>query len=187
MRFAIDDTACSRAKNAHELYIINVLAFHLLLAPAAIALDIGLYALLLSPAISLLVIGFIALRSRWLRQHGEWFVMIHWRLALRRALLLLAAYGASGAILLLVWLLTSSMEGHSRDMMLTVFTRIAIMPTFIMLLITFVLEMSSLGQAGRGEVPDRLLARWPAPDDMTPLAEPDGEDSAGGAPDEAPK
>jgi hypothetical protein len=38
------------------------------------------------------------------------------------------------------------------------------MPTFILVVVTFVLESGSIYQAGRGEVPDGLLKKFPAPD-----------------------
>lgn len=172
MRFAIDESERGRAKTPHELFIVNVFAFHLLLTPAAIALGIGRLALLVPLLLSGVVITFIYLRARHMAAHGPWFVAAHWRLALRRCRWLLMAYAASGAVLLLVWLLTMGTDDvRTQDIMLTVFTRIAIMPTFVTLLVTFVLEAQGINQAMRGELPERIAAQFPPPQGVVQLEE----------------
>ncbi len=169
MEQTVDERLRTRAKTPHEVFVVNLIGFHLLLTPAAIALGIGMGALLLPPLLSGAVIGFLAWRTRRAAVQAPWFVAAHWRLALRRGVLLLYGYGASGALVLLGWLLTLGIERpETQSIMFTVFTRIAVMPTFIMVLITFALSTSAIGQAGRGEVPDRIALKFPPPSQSHP-------------------
>lgn len=172
MQFNIADPVRTRAKNAHELFILNLIAFHLLLAPAAIALGIGAWGLLLTPLFSLPVLGYIFLRARRAETQDPWFVMVHWKISVQRAKLLLGSYGVTAAILLLVFLLTRSADHSMRQILFTVFTRVGVMPVVITVFVSFVLESSSLYQAGKGEVPDGMVRRHPAPADVEAVSGP---------------
>ena len=97
--FAIDERVRRRAKTPHELFVLNLAVFHLLLAPAAIVLKVGVAGFLIPLAASLSVIAFTYLRARRGRLHDPWFVAVHWTLAARRARILLAVYAISGVIL----------------------------------------------------------------------------------------
>jgi hypothetical protein len=162
MFFDVSDIIRKRAKSAHELYLINILFFHLLLTPASIALDIGYYGLLLPLLFSAMVISYIYLKGR---RIDDWFVMVHWKLSYRRCRLLLIGYALSLAIFLVGFLIALGIEKESmQNIMMTVFTRIAIMPTLIVVMITAVIEAGSISQANNGEVPDKMVREFPPPD-----------------------
>lgn len=164
MEYQAAESEQKRAKTPHELFVLNLIGFHLLLTPATIALGVGLYGLLLPLTLSALVLGYIYVRALRARRHEPWLVMLHWQLAWRRGKLLIAAYGGSALIFALAALMTMGIEKEAtRHIMFTTFTRIAVMPTFIMVLITFVLSTSSMAQIARGEVPDKLAERFPPP------------------------
>jgi hypothetical protein len=167
MRYQIDETVKRRARWAHELFLINVLFFHLLLTPASIALEIGWYGLLLPLLFSSGVILFTWYRGR---MPAPWFVVAHWRLAFRRCRLLLLGYAITALVFLVAWLVTLGIDEESmKTIMLTVFTRIAVMPTLIMVMVTAVIEAGGINQVGQGEVPDWLVERLPKAD--VPLAQ----------------
>lgn len=161
MFFEIGEAERNRAKSPHELFMVNLILFHLLLTPVAIAADIGLWALLLTPLLSGLVILFIWRRARQLTAEGiHEFVALHWTLALARCRLLLIAYGITATLLLLGALaILGTAQESMREIMLVVLTRVGIMPTVIMVFVTFVLESSALYQAVRGELPDGFVRR----------------------------
>ena len=170
MFFAIDAVLKKKAKSPHELFLINILIFHLLLTPATLALGIGRLGLLLPPFFSGLIILFTYLRST---RTDHWFIVAHWKLALRRARLLLYGYAGTALLLGIGWLITLGMDKHSmQEIMLTVFTRIAIMPTLILVMVSAVIEAGSINQATRGELPDSLLKHYPAPDSAETLDQP---------------
>jgi hypothetical protein len=68
--------------------------------------------------------------------------------------LLLLAYAISAVIMLLGWGLGAMQtDPKMYGILLVVFTRIAAVPTILMVLILFVLSTSSLSQARNGEIP----------------------------------
>ena len=63
MIFEIDETLRKRGKTPHELSMMNLVACHLIAAPAAIVLDVGFLGFLIPLALSLSVIAFIWYRA----------------------------------------------------------------------------------------------------------------------------
>ena len=166
MYFQSSESERYRARNPHELFMVNLVAFHLLLAPAAIALDIGTWGLLLPVICSSAVIAFIYYRARRAETADPWFVMAHWKIALRRCRLLVIGYAVTGTVLLLALLISTGMQGNMKEIMFTALTRIGVMPTVILVFVSFVLESNALFQAARGEVPDGIVTLYPAPDGL---------------------
>jgi len=147
------------ARWAHDLFVLNILFFHLLLTPATIMLGIGVTGLLIPLALSLAVITYIYYRGQ---RESRWFVAAHWRLAFKRCKLLLIGYAITAAILLLAELLTAGMkDAHMADIMVTVITRIAIMPTLILVMVTVVMEASATSLVSKGEVPEKIIREFP--------------------------
>ncbi len=164
MQCDIDEATRRRAKSPHELFLFNLAAFHLLATPAGIALGIGLAGFLIPLLLSGAVMLFTLLRARQCRNSCPWFVAIHWQLALRRYRLLLIAYATTALILLLGWLLTTGMEQPStQHIMRTVFTRLSVVPTLLMVMVMFVMESGAIVQTTNGEIGDGMAARLPPP------------------------
>lgn len=167
MKFSPTDAEKKRARWAHDLFVLNILFFHLLLTPATIVMGVGHIGLLLPLALSASVIAFIFYRSR---KDPSWFVEAHWRLAFNRTKLLMMGYAGSLLVFGIGWLITLGVEQESmRQIMFTVFTRIAIMPTLIMAMISVVLEASATGLVSKGEVPDKIVQAFPPPGDVQPV------------------
>ena len=156
----ISETEKKSARWAHDLFVLNIFFFHLLLTPATIMLDIGLEGLLIPLGLSLIVIGYIYYRSA---HESRWFVAAHWKLAFKRCKLLLIGYAITAFILLLAELLTAGMQdAHMASILVTVVTRIAIMPTLILVMVTVVMEASATSQVTRGEVPETIRKVFPS-------------------------
>jgi hypothetical protein len=162
MQCAVTEQLIKQAKTPHELLMFNLFAFHLLVTPLILWLGIGMKGLVLPPLLSFTVIGYIYSRGRRAERDGPWFVMAHWKLARLRIRLLLIAYGITGVLIGLAWLVSLG-AGQTQAIMLTVLTRVAVMPTILMVFVVAVLESSAIYQATRGEVPDGIAARYPAP------------------------
>lgn len=164
MLYAIDDALKRQARTPHELLMINLAAFHLLLAPASIALGIGAWGLLLPPLFSALVIAYIYVRAHRPTADTPWFVVMHWRLAWRRCRLLLMGYAGSAVIIGGGSLLALTAQKHSmQEIIFTIATRVGVMPTIVMVLVLFVLANSGLELAGKGEIPEGLLKLYHPP------------------------
>lgn len=165
MYLPADTATIQRAKTPHELFMINLLLFHLLMTPVVIFIGIGLWGLLLLLGLSLAVIGYSGWRSRRAKTAAP-LVMLHWKLAMRRYRILLGGYAVTAVILLLGFLFTLGMdEGSMRTILLTVVTRIGVVPLLVLVFILAFLESSALAMAGGREVPDALYERY-FPDNM---------------------
>ncbi len=150
-----------KAQFPHNLYISGVFAFNLLMTPAVLAMKIGMIGLLIPLLFSGLMIAYIYLRSK---KTTVWFVDMHWKLAFARARLLLLGYAISGTLIFFAWLITLTMNDHNmRHILWTALTRVAVVPTVILVLVTAVLEFGSFAQAAKREVPDKLAASFPPP------------------------
>ena len=171
MKFEVDEATISRAKTPHELSMLNLVAFHLLAAPAAIVLDIGLLGFLVPLGLSLSFITFVWVRSHLSELHAPWFVAAHWKLSANRTKILMVGYLITAAILGFAFFVTS---GSSKaDIMMVALSRVAAVPVLITVMVCFVLESSSIYQAVRCEVPDGLVKRFPPPDDLVVIDEPE--------------
>ncbi len=167
MLFEINRESKTKAKFPHELFMVNLAVFHLLLAPVSFLMIGDITALLIPLLFSCAVITYIYLRGKKAERRGSWYEMVHSKLAFRRGTFLLIAYAVTAVIITGGWLLgMASDKVAMQDILLTISTRIGIMPTFIVVIITFVMEASAVHQASIGEVPDSFLNRYPAPADI---------------------
>jgi hypothetical protein len=167
MLYEIADSERRKAKFPHELFMLNLALFHLLLAPVAIVLDIGVWGFLIPLLASFSVITFTFFRSRRAEHGAPWFVAAHWKLAMRRYRILFIVYLISSAIVGIGLLIGMGSEDRNMaGIMLAVFSRIAAAPLLIGVILCFVLESGSIYQAGRGEVPEMVVKRCPPPPDV---------------------
>ncbi len=177
MFFPIPEPARRQAKSPHELAMVNLLLFNLLMLIALLggsfvepdsalapykALGVGVPLL-----VSLAVIGYSFLRAARAAKDGPWFVAAHWRLATGRYRILLIAYLAGAGLIGLGWLLAHTQKSAGmQDMMFIALQRVAIAPMLITLMVLIMLASGALYQAQRGEVPDGLVKRFPPPGDL---------------------
>jgi len=164
MLFEVDELLRKRAKSPHELSMMNLVACHLIAAPASIVLDVGMLGFLIPLTLSLSVIAVIWLRAGSAKKHASWFVAAHWRLSANRTRILLLGYAISAVILGLAFMATAgSSKGH---IMMVAISRVAVVPALITVMVCFVLESGSIYQAGRGEVPDGIVRLMPPPEEL---------------------
>jgi len=150
-----------KAQFPHNLFVSGLFLFDLLMVPAVIVLDIGMAGLLLPLACSGALLAYVYLRSRRLTNE---FVDAHWRLAWARGRLLLLGYAISAALMFIAWLVSLGARDASMEHILwTALTRVALMPTLILVMITAVLEFSAYALAGKREVPDKFVRPSPQP------------------------
>jgi hypothetical protein len=196
MFFAVDDTMRRKAKAPHELAMINLIVFNLLIGGALLAGSmaepdslIGRYkwvAVAIPLLVSLLLIGITWIKSRRPSSGPSWFATTHWRLASSRYRLILIGYLVCAALLSIALVgkqdateiaaqlktlppAMQEMERHkieSQDMASAIWARIGVVPLLLAVMVTIMLESGALYQAGRGEMPDALVARFPPPDGL---------------------
>jgi hypothetical protein len=175
MFFQVDEPTRRRAKSPHELAMVNLLLFNLLLLISLLAgsflpRDSALahykaLGIIIPLGISLAIVAYTFTRAG--GAVGPWFVAAHWRLATDRYKILLLSYVVGAALIGLGWLLslTQAVRGM-QELMFIALQRVAIAPILIALMVLIMLESGSIYQAGRGEVPDGLLKRFPPPVDL---------------------
>lgn len=202
MFFSIDEAARKQAKTPHELAMINLIVFNLMIGVALLAGSmaqpesvIARYKWLAVAApltVSLALIGFTWLKAARTAQGQSWFVAAHWRLSARRYRLLLLAYVICAAILSLAFVGGNDQAGietrihdlspamremerrklQSQDMASAVWARIGVVPLLIAVMVSIMLESGSIYQASRGEIPDGLIERFPPPSGQPGANEP---------------
>jgi hypothetical protein len=158
---AATDNEVKLAQSPHNLFITGLFMFDLLMTPAILALKIGMVGLLIPLLCSSALIAYIYLRSK---RTTTWFVDMHWKITFSRSKLLMLGYAVSATLIFLAWLISLSTKDHNMSHIIwTALTRVALMPTVVLVLITAVLEFSSYAQAAKREVPDKLAAKFPPP------------------------
>lgn len=182
MLFQVDEPHQRMAKSPHELAMVNLLLFNLLMLIALLAgsflpqgsplADYKLVGVLVPLAVSLGIVAYSFRRAAVLARSGPWFVAVHWRLATARYKILLGAYAAGSALIGLGWLLSLAQRSPGmQQLMFVALERVAVAPILISLMVLIMLESGALYQAGRGEVPDGLVKRFPPPADLPVIAE----------------
>jgi hypothetical protein len=161
MNFNPSPEARRLARSPHNLFIVGLFAFDLFMTPAVLGMQLGMISLLIPLFCSGSLMAYINWRSK---QESVWFVQMHWRLAWTRCRILLVGYAVSATLILLAWLLSQiSNDPRMADIIWTALTRIALMPTLIIVLVTSVMAFSAYSMAQKGELPDKLVAKFPPP------------------------
>jgi hypothetical protein len=69
---------------------------------------------------------------------------------------LLLGYAVSAALILVAWLISlNARDAHMGHILWTALTRIALLPTLIIVMVTAVIEASALSSAGKRETSDK--------------------------------
>ena len=177
MFFPIASAIRRQAKSAHELAMVNLILVNLLMLIALLAgsflqhgsplADYKLAGVLVPFFISLAIIAFTFAKAAKLAGAGPWFVAVHWRLATLRYKILLIAYAVGAGLIGGGWLLSTTQKtAGMQELMFVALQRVAIAPVLIALMVLIMLESGALYQAGRGEVFDSLIKRFPPPADL---------------------
>ena len=150
MSHSFSSSEIKQAQWPHNLFISSAFLFDLLMTPAAIAMNIGMYGLLVPLTLSGGVIAYIYFHAR--KNHTD-FVRAHWQLTFKHCQWLLLGYAVTAILILLATLLgMASSDRNMQHILLIAATRIAVVPTLIAVMVTLMAEAGALGQAGRGEI-----------------------------------
>lgn len=142
----IDQRARKKARLPHNIFMLNLALVHLLMTPAVIAFEIGLWGMSVPLLFSLLIMAYTYQHSKIEEVTSHNFIRQHWLLALKRYRLLLISYALTAVLLGTGSLLAmASPDPNMQDILETVFIRIAIMPVLLMVMVCFYLESSALG------------------------------------------
>jgi len=177
MFFPVDSVTRRRAKSAHELAMVNLLLVNLLMLIALLAgsflqhgsplLDYKLVGVVAPFIVSMAIIFFTFIKASKSAEEVPWFVTAHWRLASARYKILLFAYGIGVGLIGVGWLLSTSQKTPGmQELMFVALQRVAIAPVLVTLMVIIMLEAGALYQAGRGEIPDGMIKKYPPPESL---------------------
>ena len=151
----VSDTEVKQAQFPHNLLIAGLFAFNLLMAPAVIALNIGMSGLLIPLLSSGALIAYLYLHSRKVTIK---FVAAHWRLAFTHGRWLLLGYTITAVLILLAWLVSQAAhEASMKHIVWTALTRIAVLPTLVGVMVTAILEAGAISLATRRKLTDKQI------------------------------
>lgn len=147
----ISDQDVKQAQIPHNLFIVGLFMFDLLMTPAVLVLKLGMAGMLIPLLCSSALIVYIYLRSK---KTTHAFVDAHWKLAFAHGRWLLMGYAVSATLILVAWLISlGAHDAHTGHILWTALTRIALLPTLIIVMVTAVMEASAISSATKREAP----------------------------------
>ncbi len=164
MQFEVDEKQRKRAKLPHEIFLINLVAVHILWFVAALGVAKSLpYPLLAMPIMSASILGYILWRAKQtLQNEEEWFVKCHWQMAAKRARIFIGML----ALLVLVSALGWVGYTHLGMMQVAVIALIGgagILPIMVTVLALIIMESDAMHQASQGKLGKAIVEKFPNP------------------------
>jgi hypothetical protein len=157
MQYQISASSSRSATYPHSWFILNLIIVHLF--AFLIILEIGTaFTILLIPFVSMSVLAVLWRVAQQKKQNDDWFVAAHWLQMTQRSKILIIAYAIGLAIGTIAWLIVPPLRGQTVHL---VPLFLAGVPIFFGLLITFVLSGTSMFDAQRGIISDKLIHAFP--------------------------
>jgi uncharacterized Tic20 family protein len=148
------------AQIPHELFTFNIIVVHILFPAGLMKLGEVQY-LGFSLLFSLLIIAFTYWKTKKIKATDSYFIYLHWQYALNWYKPVLIIYGVSIVIALLGMFIASNSQGSMQSIIKSIFTLLSLVPLFFTILSAFVVESGLMFSAGRGEVQQKLIDKYP--------------------------
>jgi len=162
----ITDEIKHDAKIPHEWFMGNIGLLHIVLPIGLLKFGDATIALALPMALSMVWIGLTYLKTQKAWKAQNWYVAANWQVSFNRYKILMIAYAVTWIIIGLGMLIASTSSGSMQGIMETVFTRIAAIPTFIIVVVMFVLESGAMFDVTKGGISEKIIEKFPPPADM---------------------
>ncbi len=182
MKFEISDELTRQAKIPHDIFLTNLIGNHILWFVAALGLVRSYWQpLALVPIVSLSLLVYTLWRAKRSRREDHWYVMVHWQIAAQRSrffiYMLLAVLGVS----FLGWIGYTYL-GMMKVAVMAMIGGIGLLPIMVTVLILILMESDALHQASLHKLSERVVAKFPPPQDVVVLEE-DAEKAPASTPD----
>lgn len=172
MRFDVDPEQIRQAKFPHELFLINLIANHILLAVALGGLAGSFpWVMAIVPAISFTILAFTLWRARQAAETDPWYVMCHWQVCARRSRIFLGMLSLLLSALLLGWV-GYTYGGMMKEAVWALVIGAGILPVMATILALVIIESDALYHANQARLPGWVVARFPNPDARVIEADP---------------
>ena len=147
------------AKIPHEVFTFNIIIVHIFFSVAIMKFANFNY-LFLPILLSLLIIIWTYFRTKKVKQTKSFFVYLHWQYSLNWYRPIIFVYTISIVIYILGMFIASNSEANMQEIINTIFTLLSLVPLFFTILTAFVVESGMMFNAGRGEVPEKFIAKY---------------------------
>ncbi|MCU7797901.1 MAG: hypothetical protein KZQ73_07520 [Candidatus Thiodiazotropha sp. (ex Semelilucina semeliformis)] len=174
MKFEISDDLTRKAKIPHDIFLTNLIGNHILWFVAALGLVRSYWQpLALVPIVSLCLLIYTLWRAKQSRQKDPWYVMVHWQIAAERSRFFIYMLLAALTVALLGWIGYSYL-GMMKVAVMALVGGVSILPIMVTVLVLILMESDALHQATLHKLSQRVVDKYPLPDDVVVL---DDEDS----------
>ncbi len=164
MQYEISEKERKQAKLPHDLFLINLIANHILIFVSTLGFATSwIWPVLSVPVISVLILSYSIWRGRLSRQIDPWFVMCHWQIGLRRSLIFISMLGLLGVVTA-IGLSAHYYGGVMKEAVYALIGGIGLLPTMVTMLLLIILESDSLHSASSGKLPRWVVERYPNPE-----------------------
>lgn len=157
MQFDVSESDIKRAKQPHELFLINLVFNHILIFVAILSASSLQQYVVIVPAVSVCILTYTFWRAHRSLKNGPWFAMCQWQIAARRSKVFLIMLGLMGIAIAILWFVS----GGDLKPQHYAFGGAAILPTMVTVLILIIMESDALHQTKQGIVSDKLVAQFP--------------------------
>ncbi len=164
MLFEISDEEKKKAKWPHDLFLVNLIANHILTFVATLGMATSwAWPMLIVPVVSFIILGTIIVKGIQSRKNKPWFVMCHWQIAMSRSIFFIKM------ILILLTIAGIGLYGYTnlgwmKEAVFALIGGVCILPVMVTTLILIIMESDALHQAGQGKLPEKIVDRFPNPD-----------------------
>jgi len=163
MQFDIDEAQCKKAKFPHEIFLINLVAIHILWFVAALGIVKTLpYPLLATPLMSASILGYILWRANKSKNEDDWFVQCHWQIAAQRSKVFMGILALLITVSALGWIGYTYL-GMMKVAVLAFIGGVGMLPTMVSVLALIIMESDAMHQGAQGKLGKSILEKYPAP------------------------
>jgi hypothetical protein len=164
MRFNISPDQIKKANIPHELFLINLIANHILLAVAMGGIAGSFpWVMAIIPTISVAILGYTLWRARRAIGRDPWYVMCHWQICARRSRIFLVMLGLLLIAVALGWV-GYTYGGMMKEAVFALVIGIGILPVMATVLVLIIIESDALYHANQAKLPNWVVARFPNAD-----------------------
>lgn len=161
MQFEVSDIDKKKARQPHELFLINLVFNHILLFISFLGMFNDLpFLLAIVPILSVSILVYTIFRAKKSLTTDPWFVMCHWQVCAKRSRMFLMMLGVLTTIFIAGWIGYSVLE-MKKVAVFALIGGIGILPTMVTVLTLIIIESDTMHQAGEGKLAKWLYEKYP--------------------------
>ncbi|MEJ2454377.1 MAG: hypothetical protein P8103_09505 [Candidatus Thiodiazotropha sp.] len=179
MKFEISDELTRQAKIPHDIFLTNLIGNHILWFVAALGLVRSYWQpLALVPIVSLSILIYTLWRAKRSQREDHWYVMVHWQIAAQRSRFFIYMLLAVLGVCFLGWIGYTYL-GMMKVAVMALIGGVGLLPIMVTVLILILMESDALHQAALHKLTQRVVGKFPPPQDVVVLEDDADKEPAG--------